>query len=107
MQVIDEQRVLDAVDDVDHLGIGPDTARITVALGEFEFARFVSLTALKHVGEELILDLNRRPDGVAIGPESVREAVTAVEFEIHDLLAGHRPLARTRTPNQHRRRRSR
>ena len=55
LQAIDEQRVLDAVDDVDHLGIGPDSARIAVALGEFEFARFVSLTALKDVGEELIL----------------------------------------------------
>ena len=67
--------------------VRPDPAWVAVALGEFNLPRFVSLPALKVVGEEHVLPAVRDPEDLVVQPDAVREAVARFELKLCVLLA--------------------
>ena len=67
--------------------VGPDAARIAIAVGECDVALGEALAGLEVVGEQLLLAAVGDPEDRAIGPHAARRAVGLVELELAVLHA--------------------
>ena len=71
LEVVDEERVLDAVEYVDLVLVGPEPARVAVALGKLNVSIRQPCSASQVVREEPVLSAVGDPDRVTVRPDAV------------------------------------